>query len=100
MLEPGRLRRFGDVLGLSLLLLAREVLPEVRDAVDAVRARERLLEALDVVEIGLDDFGALRGEGLGLVLARIARDGAAREAAGRIRQNRADEAAALRAGRA
>src|SRR5690606_40465378 len=70
------------VLRLSLLLLAREVLPEVRHDENPVRAGEGLLQAFDVVEIGLDDLRALARERFGFVLARIAGDGPAREAAG------------------
>jgi hypothetical protein len=100
VLDAGGLRGVGDVLRLGLFLLAREVLPEVRDGVDAIRARKRLLEALDVVEVGFHDLRAGRSERLSLVLVRVARDGAASESARGVRQDRAAESAALRAGRA
>ncbi len=68
MVHAGSPRGFGDVAGLFLLLLAGEVLPEIRHRVDAVRALECLLEALDIVDVGLDDFRALAPEFLCLVL--------------------------------
>ena len=98
-LTPAALRGVGDVLRLLLLLLGGEVLPEVRHAVHAVGAGERLLQALDVVDVGLDHLGARGLERLRLVLARIARDCASRESAVRIGQNRTRETAALGAGR-
>ena len=40
------------------------MLPKIGDAIGAIRARECFLQALDVVEIRLNDFRALRGKGL------------------------------------
>ena len=78
VLDARGLRRVGDVLRLSLLLLAGEVLPEIRHGVDAVRAGERLLQALDVVEVALTTSRAGGSERFRLVLARVARNGSAR----------------------
>src|SRR5262249_19660132 len=97
-LHAGRLRGVGDVLRLLLLLLRGEVFPEIRHRVDAVRAGERFLQALDVVEIRLDDFGALGGKRLRFVAVRFARDGTQGEAARGIVQNRVGESATLRSG--
>jgi len=65
--------RVGDVPGLCFLLFGGEVLPEVRDRVHAVRAAKRRAQTLQVVQIGLHDFGTSLGEGVGAVLVRIAR---------------------------
>jgi hypothetical protein len=92
---PAALGGLGDVLGLLDFLLAREVLPEVGDRIDAIRARERLLQALDAVEIAADDFCASRRDGLGLVLAGVACDGARSESAVWIGEDRAHETATL-----
>jgi hypothetical protein len=99
VLHAGGLGGLGDVLGLILFLLAGEVLPEVGHGVDAVGAGERLLQALDVVQVGFDHLGPGRLQRLRLVLARIARDGAAREAARFVREDRPAQATALRARR-
>ena len=95
---PAAFGGVGDVLRLRLFLLAGEVLPEVGDAEHAVRAGERLLQALDVVQVGPDDFGASRGQCLRLVLARVARDRANGKAAVRVGEDRAGKSAALRPG--
>jgi len=52
----GGLGRLGDVLRLRLFFLAREVLPKIRDGVNAVRAGERLFQAFDVVEVRFDNL--------------------------------------------
>ena len=96
VLDAGRFRRLGDVLGLSLLFLAREVLPEIRDGIHAVRARKGFFQALDVVEIRFHYLRAGRGKRLRLVLARIARNGSAGEAASSIRDDGAAQATPLR----
>ena len=97
VLDAGGLGRVGDVLRLGDFLLAGEVLPEVRDGEDAVRARERLLQALDVVEIGRRRLPRPSPAiALALSLDGVARDGAGGEAAVRVGENRRDEAAALR----
>jgi hypothetical protein len=98
--EPGRPRRLTHVLGLSLLLLTGEVLPEVGDTVGAVRTRERLREALHVVEVSLHDGCTLPSEGPCLVFARITGDGSARESAIRVGENGAGQTASLGACRA
>jgi hypothetical protein len=98
VLHAGGLGGLGDVPRLRLLLFGGEVLPEVGDAEHAVRAGERLLQALDVVEIRADHLSALRGQGHGVVLVRIARDRADGEAAARVGQDRTCEPAALHAG--
>src|SRR5690606_22182459 len=90
---------FGNVLGLGLFLVAREVFPEVRDGINAVGARESLLQALDVVEVRRDRLRALIRKGYRLVLARIPRYRAARELTRGIAENRATEAATLGARR-
>ena len=61
VLDAGSLGRLSNVLSLDLFLLAGEVLPEVRHGVYAVGTSERLLQTLDIIEISLDHFGALRG---------------------------------------
>lgn len=48
--------------------------PEVGDAEDDVRAGERSLEGLCVVEVALDEFDAPRGPGLGGVRCWVASD--------------------------
>ena len=98
VLDARRFRRGGLVLGLFDLLLRREVLPEVRHAERAVRARERTLEAALVVEVGLDDLGTGGGERLGRFLARVSRHRADGESAVRVGQDRAGEPSALCAG--
>ena len=92
---PAALAASAMFLACWILLLAREVLPEVGDRVDAMRARERLLQALDVVEVAADDFCASRRDGLGLVLAGVACDGARSEAAVWIGEDRAHKTATL-----
>jgi hypothetical protein len=62
--------------------------------------RERFLQALDVVEVGLDYFGACGFERCRLVLVDVACNRSRCEAAGGIRQNCAHEPAALRTRRA
>jgi hypothetical protein len=96
MLHAGGLGGLGDVLRLRLFLLGGEVLPEIGDAVHAMRAGERLLEAFDVVDVGLHYLCAGGCQRLGFVLARIARDRANGKAAVRIGQDRASQSAALR----
>jgi len=44
------------------------MLPEVGHTIGAVRAREGLLQAGSVVEIGADDDGTFRGKALALSL--------------------------------
>src|SRR5882672_7047895 len=73
--------------------------PEVRHTIYAVSAGECLLQALDVVEIGLDHFSALGGEGLRFVFIWISSDRAAGKLAGLIVQNCATETPSLRTGR-
>jgi hypothetical protein len=65
-----------------------------------VCARERFLQALDVVEVGFDYFGACGLERRCLVLVDVAGNGSRGETASGIRQNCAHEAAALRTRRA
>src|SRR5262249_62160602 len=86
------------VAALRGLLLAAEVLPEVRQAVRAVGPVERAPQAGLVVEIRLDDLGAAVGERPCCVLAGIARDRPERELAARVVEDRAREPACLRAG--
>ena len=95
MLNSGGFGCVGHILGLSLFLFGGEVLPEVRDAIDAVSAGKRLFQALNVVEIRLNDFCALRGQRLRLVLVRIACDGASGKSSVRIVQNRLTKSATL-----
>src|SRR5262249_45846183 len=98
VLEAGALRSARHVAGLPGLLPPREVLPEVRQAVRAVRALEGLHEARFVVEVGLDDLGARVGQRLRLVLAGISSERAQGELAPRIAEDRSGDASALGAG--
>src|SRR5204862_8170762 len=83
---------------LRRLLLRGEVLPEIRHGEHAVRARERFLQTLNVVDVGGDDLRALRRERARFLLTRIARDRAAGEAAGSVGEDRAADGSALGAG--
>jgi len=65
--DAGSLGGRGDVLGLGNFLLPREVFPEIRHRVDAVCTGKRFLQALDVVQVALDHFGALAGHLLGFI---------------------------------
>ena len=77
---------------------AEKCVPEERDAVGAVGAGERALQALDIVDVGRDDLGAERGEGAGLVGLDVAGEGAGREGTGFVAQDGAHQSAALGAG--
>src|SRR5215467_16076857 len=99
VLDACGLRRGRHILGLLLFAIDREVLPEIRDGKHAVRAGKRLLQALDVVGIALDDLAPLGGDRLRFVLVRVAGDGADGEATSRIVQDRLHKATALGAGR-
>jgi hypothetical protein len=62
--------------------------------------RERSLQALDIVEVALDHLRTGCSQRFRFVLARVTRNGSARETAGGIRQNGAAKATALRTCRA
>jgi hypothetical protein len=100
VLHARPLRRLGDVAYLLQFLLAREVLPEVGECKHPEGAGERLGEALDAVEVGLDHVGAGPGERLGLVRGGLPGERAGGETAVRVVQDGAGEPAALGAGRA
>jgi hypothetical protein len=74
------------------------VLPEIRDQIRAVRARERACEARLIVGVGGHDLGAGRGECLRFVRVGLARDRAHGESAVGVSEDGACEAAALRSG--
>ncbi len=97
MLDACGRRGTGEVAALRGLLLAAEVLPEVREAVRAVGPVERAPQAGLVVEIRLDDLGAAVGERPCCVLAGIARDRPERKLAARLIEDRVCEPASLRA---
>ena len=98
VLDAGGLGRLRHVAGLGDLFLGRKVRPEERDAVGAVGARERLLEARLVIDVGGHDLGAEARELPGLVRVDVPGDGPGGEAAVGIVQDGADQAAALGAG--
>ena len=60
MLDAGRFGSIGHVLRLRFFLFPGKVLPEIRDTIDAIGARKRLLQAFDIIEIRLDDLRTLR----------------------------------------
>ena len=97
MLDACGRRGTAKVAALRGLLLAAEVLPEVREAVCAVGPVERAPQAGLVVEIRMDDLGAAVGERPCCVLTGIARDRSERKLAARVVQDRAREPACLRA---
>src|SRR5215510_12805535 len=99
MLDAGRFGSIGHVLRLRFFLFPGKVLPEIRDTIDTIGARKRLLQAFDIIEIRLDDLRTLRSENLRLLLARITRDCANGETSMRVRQNRPTKTATLCAGR-
>jgi hypothetical protein len=100
VLQPRVLGRERHVVSLRLLLLAREMLPEERDAVRRVRAFERLLDAGGVVHVGGDHLRAGLRQRLGLVRVDVARERAHSESSLGIRENRMCQSAALGTGRA
>jgi hypothetical protein len=95
--RPGRARL---VLCLLDLPVGREMLPEVRQAEDAVSAAKRPRKAGFVVEIRLHDFDPLLGESPAFLTLGITCDGPRSEFATRIVQDGTEETAALGSGRA
>ncbi len=91
-------RRVRHAARLRHLLLGREVRPEERDEVRAVRALERAREARLVVDVRGHDLRARLRERAGLLRIDVARDRARREATGGVREDRPHESASLRAG--
>jgi hypothetical protein len=91
------IRERGAVLDLEI---GRVVLPVKSDAVGAVGAVERALQALLVVHVGRDDLGASIGKRAGLCARRVARQRPHRVRAVLVLENGLHEAAGLRAGRA
>jgi hypothetical protein len=93
------LRGLGQVPCLGLFLFGREMRPEEGDEVRAVRALEGARDAGRVVQVGGHHLGAQGRELTPLGRSGVARDGTDRKRTVAIRQDRAREAAALRAGR-
>ena len=98
MLQAGGLRRPRQAAGLGQLLVGREVLPEERDAVGAVRSGKGAVHAFHVVDVHGDDLGAKLCQLLRPVGVDVARQGAGSEATGRIAGDGTDQSAALGAG--
>ena len=82
----------------SISFSGREVRPEERDEVRAVRALERAGEARLVVDVRRHDLRTRLRECAGLLRIDVARDRACRKAACGVREDRPHESAALRAG--
>ncbi len=98
MLQPRVARGVRQVARFLELSLRREVIPEESDAVGAVRAFERLLQSVGIVEVCLDDFHAEVGELAGLVGVGVAGQGAGGELAILVFQNCAYDSPALGTG--
>jgi len=98
MLQSSRLGRVGHVCRLLLLLLRREVLPEVRDTEGTIGPVKRPRETLYIVEVGLNHLGTTAGEFAGRGRVRVAREGATAEAAVGVVENGSGKTAALGTG--
>ena len=97
--RPACFAAWAMLLGLVELLLRREVFPEECDAVGAVGAFESLLEALQVLDVGLNNLGTQLGQFLGLFRVDVSRERTCGETAARVTQDGTDQPASLRAGR-
>ncbi len=73
------------------------MVPKKRDAVRPISAFKRLLEALDIVDVGRHNLGAQCCQFFGLIGVDVARNRPRGKASIRIAQYRAYQAAALRA---
>ena len=76
MLDTFRLAGLEEILALLDLDPFIQHRPEVCDAEDAVTASEGGFEGFEVVELGLDHFHALVGEGFGFAARWVAGDAA------------------------
>src|SRR5262245_32224030 len=72
------------------------MLPEIRHTEDPVRAGKGAFQALEIVHVRRDNFGAMGRKSFSLLVVRVACNRAARELAGVVVENGAAQPAALR----